>query len=661
MGITIKQIADETGVSIATVSHALNKTRYVRPDLVQKIYEAAEENGYFEKHKKYSINTKNKVGKQSEIALIVPGVESAVVSRLITQMSHITRERGYLLSVYVTERACGQEIHILIELLSNRRIAGIVLIPEEEQGKIYKKLVKSGRPFVCLENVLHLPDTPIVMSDNKQGAELAVRHLLRNGHEKILMLLEDCPVYTKARQKEGYLSAYSDTEIKCNKGWMLELRANSEEAKVTDIKEAMEKYDPTAIFATGDSATSDCLKAIQSIGMECPKDISVVSLGTLEWSGSTNQPLTMLVQDIGKMTSKAMEVLFEWIESGKKERYPIAKIPMRLMVGKSTQLLAKGPNGERVVSPEDILLSKEEEDLIRRGNFTVGISLHYTGTEWTRLHEKAIRETLEDLGVRVLSVMDAHFNWKTQNMQLKSLMMQRPDAIIAVPTDEERTASTFRKLSKETKLIFINGLPNGFKKKDYNFWVSVNELENGGNAAKILGNYFEGSRGKIGMLIHGAPFFATRQRDYFAEEILKRYYPNIEIVEKLPFVREEDIQKVCEKMLSNHPDMKGIYVTWDRPALKVIELLKAKNRTDIVVVTTDLDYEIASYISRNEIVAGLSSQRPFEQGVAVAIATARSLLAKEAHGCIGVSPYMVLHKNLEKAWNEILKSRLPKF
>jgi ribose transport system substrate-binding protein len=112
-------------------------------------------------------------------------------------------------------------------------------------------------------------------------------------------------------------------------------------------------------------------------------------------------------------------------------------------------------------------------------------------------------------------------------------------------------------------------------------------------------------------------------------------------------------------LVLDHPEIQGLYVTWERPALEAIRALKELGREDIVIATTDLDMEIANYLSMGKMVIGLSSQRPYEQGVVVALATAKALLNKTEYKCIGVSPYTVLRKNLSKAWNDIIKTPIP--
>jgi len=178
----------------------------------------------------------------------------------------------------------------------------------------------------------------------------------------------------------------------------------------------------------------------------------------------------------------------------------------------------------------------------------------------------------------------------------------------------------------------------------------------------ILGDYFKDHTNvKVGLITHGAPFFTTHQRDFAAEQVLNENYPNIEIVAQESFYRLENAYVVCKRMLRDNPEIQGLYVSWERPALEVIRALEEMGRTDVSVTTVDLDYDVASYLARGEIVRGLSAQRPYEQGEAAALATAHALLGKTEFQYIGVQPLVVLPNNLRKAWTTVMHTAEPGF
>ena len=91
--VTIQQIADMAGVSIATVSHVINRTRYVRPELVERIEQIIEETGYSEKLK--GKERKLRAGRSSIIVAIFPNISSSMYRDMITELRGQIIDQGY--------------------------------------------------------------------------------------------------------------------------------------------------------------------------------------------------------------------------------------------------------------------------------------------------------------------------------------------------------------------------------------------------------------------------------------------------------------------------------------------------------------------------------------------------------------------------------------
>lgn len=653
---TMKQIAAEAGVSIATVSFALNKTRYVSPELVGRIEEIARRNGY-------AVKSKNKngfrSGKLSEIALVIPSVKSNFYAQLITTISETVAAKGYLVSAHITNNDYEQERRVLRELGTNKRIAGIILSPASEDGYHYRRLLDGGIPLVCIERTITGQQVNSVLSDNTKGIFMGVEHLIKRGHENIAILLEDRHLSCVEERRAGYLQALEYYNIPINDNMIVSVSAEDDQLLLEKLQILFERDRPTAIFAGGNKLTLSLLRALAVLDKDCFSDISVIGFGDAQWCDLVKPPLTVLKQDQHEISRHAVDCVVGQIE-GLAGREEVCRIAMELSVRDSVQNIARGPFGEKIEYPGDIILSEAEEEQLRQEHFKVGISFHYGGDEWTALNEKAITETLGGYGVRVVSVMDAHFDAELQKKQLAALMMQDPDVIIAVPVDEEKTAEVFKEISAKTKLVLINSMPRGFTREDYACWISVNERENGENAARILGDYLRMAKKRnVGLLIHGKEYFATKQRDFFARQTLAESYPELTIAACEAFGAIEDTYRVCQEMVSRNPGIEGIYVTWERPALEAIRALKDMGRNDIVISTTDLDYEIARHLAAQDMVIGLSSQRPYDQGVVTAIAAARVLLGKNNGKCIGVPPYRIEKSSLEKAWKELRKTKMP--
>lgn len=654
MKVTIKELAQIADVSIATVSHVINKTRYVSPELVEKVEKAIEQTGYTSR--KLSDGRK-RIGAKSVIAVVVPLLTGTLYVKLTRYISEILAERGYLVSVYYSQNNEKLEKNILLRLCEDKNVRGIILSPCSMSGKHYEKVVARHIPLVLLERKLQNIQVDSIVVDNETAIYRAVHHLVKYGHEKIGIILGNSQSSTVKERLNGYQKAVLDANIYYDENNILTIsRDERYEQKIIDF---YKRQKPSAIVTGGNYLTLILLRTMKKMGLECPDDLSVIGFGDEAWCELIEPPLTTIRQDAYRMATLAASRIIDRIENYK-ESFEEFCVQTELNIRKSTQMIGRGPFGERAFSPDDITFTEEERKCIKQGDFKVAISFHYGGTAWKDLHERGIRDTLDKFGITVVSVTDAHFDPELQITQLEGISMQKPDAVIAIPSDDTITAPTFKKLAKKTKLIFMSNVPEGFGADDYVTCVSVNERENGRIAATLMGEYFKGEKEvKVGFITHGAPFYGTYLRDMVATQVVCENYSNIQIESIESFVKIENAYRICKNMINEHPDIQALYVCWDQPALHVIRALEEMGRDDIAVFTYDLDEQIGEYLVQEKYVKGMGTQRPYEQGVAVGLATAKALLGSRKYKYVGVSPYTVQRYNFLKAWKEIMHEPVP--
>lgn len=655
--VTIKEIAKQAGVSIATVSHVINRTRYVSPELEKKVRCIIEETGYgkkvAEKEKKL------KIGRCSVIVGVFPNLASGLYCDIIAVLKKKINQHGYQFVVAITDDNLQEEKGLLDSFLVDKTVAGILCVPASDVAANYKSLIESEMPFVCMERNILGEGIDSVEFQDRTALFKGTSYLLECGHKNLLFLREKSESTTREERTRGYLEALKKINVDENDANIVDVDLGMEEDGCQScIQRALKRIMPTAVITGGNRLTLHLLKAMRNMGIRCPDEMSVVGFGDEKWMELMEPPLTTLERDVEDLGMRAVRMLFEKIQT-KRVVTKNSYAEVRLNIRKSTKMLDNGPFGEMAVPPERIVLSQEEKRHLRNGKYRVAISFHYTGTAWAELHEKGIRDELERYGIDVISVTDAHFDSTLQNAQLEGILLQKPDAVIAVPTDDEKTAEKFQELSKVSKLVFISNVPENTGKNSYVACVSVNEWENGTNTGRMIGEYFQGSgEVEVGFINHGATFYGTHARDAAAEKILKDNYANVKIVTSRSFGQIENAYQVCRDMILEHPGIRALYVSWDRPALLVIKALKALGREDIAVFTTDLDREIAAYMEAG-IVKGMSTQRPYEQGRAAALVVAKSLVGGRVPKYVGVQPYIVEAKELRRAWKEIFHESMP--
>ncbi|MEG2255003.1 MAG: hypothetical protein RSC33_06730, partial [Vagococcus sp.] len=122
-----------------------------------------------------------------------------------------------------------------------------------------------------------------------------------------------------------------------------------------------------------------------------------------------------------------------------------------------------------------------------------------------------------------------------------------------------------------------------------------------------------------------------------------------------------NVKDVVKNMIRSNPIIQALYVCWEEPARLVMETLEEINRTDIKIFTTDLDFEIARDLASGKQVIALSTQQPYEQGRAMALATLYSFIDKKVPSFLSIDPILINNSNLEKTWETVTKEKLPPY
>jgi ribose transport system substrate-binding protein len=324
---------------------------------------------------------------------------------------------------------------------------------------------------------------------------------------------------------------------------------------------------------------------------------------------------------------------------------PVAKINLN-----PTTVVGVGPYGEKAVDPSTLTLTDAEKQKLKDGHFTAAFVYHELDNQPNQTKLAAAKAKLEELGVKVVSVTDAGFKAQTEISNIQSAMALKPNVMITMPVDPVATASAYRDVEKAgTKLVFMENIPKGFKAgTDYAALVNSDSYGNGVAAADMLAQQI-GNKGEVAMVYYDAVFFVTNERDRgFKDEIKK--YPNIKLVEKAPFTDQNNVNSIADGLLAKHPNIKGVYASWDIPAEGVIASAKSAGRNDLVITTVDLGVNTARMIAEDGMIRGTSTPRSYDQGIGEAMAAAYALIGKQVPSYICPPTLPVMKANVLDAY-----------
>jgi ribose transport system substrate-binding protein len=329
----------------------------------------------------------------------------------------------------------------------------------------------------------------------------------------------------------------------------------------------------------------------------------------------------------------------------------------------SATVLSKGPNGEDPASADEVTLSDAELEKVKGMNATAAIVMHYGGNDWSTAQVDGLKERFGELGIEVIATTDANFKPEKQVSDIETVLAQKPDIIVSIPTDPVATAGAYKKAAAAgVKLVFMDNVPDGFEPgQDYVSVVSADNFGNGVAAAHLMAKELDGE-GKVGVIFHAADFFVTQQRFDAFKQTMEEDYPNIEIAEETGIGGPDfagDAEKAASAMLTQNPDLDGIWAVWDVPAEGVLAAARAAANDDLKVTTIDLGQNVAIEMARDGLIRGLGAQRPFDQGVTEANLAAYGLLGKEAPEYVALNALPVTPDNLMEAWETVYHQPAP--
>ena len=665
---TIRDIAKIAGVSTSTVSHVVNRTRYVSPELVQRVEEAIKQLDELPVFiaKKQTVSHNNLDEKM--ILFLISERSSEFQFQVEKVLEDIVKEQGYKLFTIIYDKDLEKLEIIKKTFLNLMDFAGIIVFPDGNHILDKEFFRKYAGSVVFIGREVEDVDADLILLDTFDGAYKATKHLIKSGHERIAFLGNSQDFSTK--RFAGYKKALEDYHI-CLEQEMFFSNLVSKD----DVFGAMETIStsvalPTAVIAANGAVLLPILEYCNGHNILVPKDLSVVSLNDFFWTHLTSPSITCIDKMPDKVAEKAFQLIRKRIEENSEERIHSngrqgrekVVVPIQLNVRESTRGIGRGPFGEKAENADLLILSTSECELIREKKYTAAFSFHYTGKAWMRLLEKGVKKIFDDLGISVIASTDAHFDASLQCKQLESLRFLNPDVLIAFPVDKVETAAAFQEVIKNgTKLVLITNIPDGITVKDYITCVSTNERSHGRNMGQGLGEYMvKNNLSKVGLIRHGdRTFYATQQRDDAAEQVLAEEFSEISICGVVDFLSEKEVFSKTFDFVKHHPDVEALYVSWDGPAMEVMDALAEMNRTDIVVVTGDLDYPVALNMAKGGMIKMLSAQCPYEQGEAIALAAANGLLGKKTPSFIGIEPICVTPGNLLKSWETVFKEEAP--
>lgn len=317
--VSIKDVAREVGVSITTVSRALNGYSDVSEKTKQKILETVERMNYAP-----DMNARSLGGKaDTTIALLtselMPKDENGFVYGLIKGVFQSCSDLGCEFMLLATTKAKQEKLSFL-QLCKRKNLSGLVVTGLRSGDPYYDEILASKYPCALIDMNANGEMKCKVTIDNIQAAKEAVEYLIGLGHKNIAMLNGNKAADVCAERYSGYVAALLEAKIPLRLDYMRYCDF-SENTSYEMTRELLSSYpEITALFCASDMMAVGALRAAASLNLRVPEDISVVGFDDIPLAPFIGGGITTIHQSPRKMGEAGGEAVWKMLHGEKVEK-----------------------------------------------------------------------------------------------------------------------------------------------------------------------------------------------------------------------------------------------------------------------------------------------------------------------------------------------------
>ncbi|TAA23841.1 MULTISPECIES: LacI family DNA-binding transcriptional regulator [Pseudoxanthomonas] len=307
--ITIRDVAREAQVSVATVSRALNGHANVAAEVRKLVLETARRLRYQPHAAARSLSSRS----TQTIGVVLPDLYGDFFSELIRGIDGVAREhRRHLLvsSYHGAQEAQGAALRAM-----RGRVDGLlVLSPYADQPGFLTDNLPDGLPVVLINTQLPEGDYPVLNIDNHGGAVTMMRHLVASGRRRIAFIAGPEGNFDAAQRLRGYRDALAELLPGVPEQV---LPGRFDEASGMEAGTALlaAEHRPDAVFAANDTMALGCLFAFNQAGLRVPRDIALAGFDDVPVARFVHPPLTTMRISIAELGANALRRLLQDIQA----------------------------------------------------------------------------------------------------------------------------------------------------------------------------------------------------------------------------------------------------------------------------------------------------------------------------------------------------------
>ena len=334
---SIKDVAKHASVSISTVSHVVNGTRFVGAEATERVHQAIKELSYIPSSVARSLKSQN----TRTLGMLVPNCSNPYFSEIMRSIEERCFELGYNLILCNTYDKPERQTQYL-KILSEKRVDGLILITASPPDQ-WKLPLKLNIPVVLVDREVGNPMCDLVETAHAYGAQLATQHLIDLNHQHIACIAGPIELSSSTQRIHGWQTALAQAKLKPSLLLHSDFTSQGGYEAMLQLLERRKTLNPTkpsAVLICNDLMAIGAVRAVHEQGLQVPQDLSIVGFDDIELARFTSPPLTTVRQPKQQMGAQAVDLVIERI-SGLRTTTKTILLKPELCVRASTAPLAQ--------------------------------------------------------------------------------------------------------------------------------------------------------------------------------------------------------------------------------------------------------------------------------------------------------------------------------
>ena len=324
--VTIYQVAQAAGVSLATVSSVINKQGSVTPTTRKKVEDTIQALGYKPSGLAQALAT----NRSTNIGVVIPSANYVYIANLLNGITEVAKEKGFLLTLFATSHS-REEALSMIEKVITAHVDGAIIFDDQLGPEDVKKIASYNVPSIVIDNKLSGDKVGNISFSYDAELKKMIESYYQKGGDKVMTFLH---VHNAGRLLNRCEKTFIETHKNLGQEYNVINCDDSYTHTYADFREYFETHKSAYLIAYRDSIAAAVENAATDSGLRVPEDVEVVSLVGTKYANIVRPTLTAMHIDMAEVGKRAMYMLTDLMNQNLVDKQ--SKFEAHFVEGQST-------------------------------------------------------------------------------------------------------------------------------------------------------------------------------------------------------------------------------------------------------------------------------------------------------------------------------------